>query len=198
MQLTGKEIVQENIIKGYVPEAIQQQGIDLRLMEVREFGHVNEQTKEWEQNFHLDCIGIIPTEGKTTLPKSELLKRVHTPVCLAGNSSRDTMRLSLKKDVICLKTESWCLSPVQVVSVVVLKSSAVNLTPDLRQTTWVALCASTNMYLSEITPALHKPASPRPLRLMMIRCTTANGKVTNNALNKSKHHVTCIGYAEIC
>lgn len=75
MQLTGKEIVQENIITGYVPEAIQQQGIDLRLMEVHELGHVNEQTKAFEQNFHIDSIGVIPTEGKTRLPKSRPVEK---------------------------------------------------------------------------------------------------------------------------
>lgn len=75
MQLTGKEIVQENIITGYVPEAVQQQGIDLRLMEVREFGHLNEETKTWEQNFHLDTIGVIPTTGKTKLPSSRVVEK---------------------------------------------------------------------------------------------------------------------------
>ena len=74
MQLTGKEIVQENIIQGYVPEAIQQQGIDLRLREVREFGHINPQTNVFEKNIDLDCIGIIPTNGKTKLPQSRIIE----------------------------------------------------------------------------------------------------------------------------
>ena len=59
MQLTGKEIVQENIIQGYVPEAVQQQGIDLRLREVREFGHINPQTNGFEKNTSFDCIGFV-------------------------------------------------------------------------------------------------------------------------------------------
>ena len=74
MQLTGKEIVQENIIQGYVPEAVQQQGIDLRLREVREFGHINSQTNEFEKNTSFDCIGLIPTIGKTRLPQSRVVK----------------------------------------------------------------------------------------------------------------------------
>lgn len=75
MQLTGKEIVEEGIISGYVPEAVQQQGIDLRLRTVREFGHYNEQTKSFEKNFHLDSIGVIPTEGKTKLPQSRVVEK---------------------------------------------------------------------------------------------------------------------------
>ena len=56
MQLTGKEIVQEGIITNYDSEnAIQQQGVDVRLMKVNRFvGH-----------------GHIPAFGKTILPKYE-------------------------------------------------------------------------------------------------------------------------------
>lgn len=54
MQLTGKEILERQIVSNYDPEnAIQQQGIDLRLGEV------------WA----LSGIGKIPKEGKTRLPK---------------------------------------------------------------------------------------------------------------------------------
>ena len=56
MQLTGKEIVQEGIIINYDPEnAIQQQGIDVRLMKVNKFAGV----------------GYIPAFGKTKLPQYE-------------------------------------------------------------------------------------------------------------------------------
>lgn len=54
MQLTGKEIIERQIVSNYDPEnAVQQQGIDLRL------------DKIWA----LSGIGKIPKEGKTMLPK---------------------------------------------------------------------------------------------------------------------------------
>lgn len=76
MQLTGKQIVEEGLVTNYVQEAIQQQGMDVRLMAVRRFGHhadpkVNPDGPVWERNFHLDDIGFIPAQGKTKLPKSE-------------------------------------------------------------------------------------------------------------------------------
>jgi len=56
MQLTGKEIVQEGIITGYDPEnAIQQQGVDVRLMKINK----------------LSGGGYIPANGKTNLPGYE-------------------------------------------------------------------------------------------------------------------------------
>ena len=83
MQLTGKEIVTEGIITGYVPEAVQQQGIDLRLMEVRRFGHW-ERTEYQEEdvfckNTRLDIMGLIPAEGKTKLPQSEVYEPITLP-----------------------------------------------------------------------------------------------------------------------
>lgn len=78
MQLTGKEIVNENIITGYVPEAVQQQGIDLRLMEVREFGHMEDSV--FAKNFHFDNIGYIPAEGKTKLPASRPYEMIIHPI----------------------------------------------------------------------------------------------------------------------
>lgn len=76
MQLTGKQIVEEGLVTNFVPEAIQQQGMDVRLMKVRRFGHRAEPGKDingpkWERNFHLEDIGFIPAQGKTKLPKSE-------------------------------------------------------------------------------------------------------------------------------
>lgn len=54
MQLTGKEIIERQIVSNYDSEnAIQQQGIDLRL------------DKVWA----LSGIGMVPKEGKTRLPK---------------------------------------------------------------------------------------------------------------------------------
>lgn len=52
MQLTGNQIVERGIVKGYVPEAIQQQGVDVRVANVRE----------------LLGLGTVPAKGKTTLP----------------------------------------------------------------------------------------------------------------------------------
>lgn len=64
MQLTGKEIVQEGIITNYDEKnAVQQQGLDVRLMKVNKF----------KGN------GFIPAIGKTQLPKyEEILPEVHT------------------------------------------------------------------------------------------------------------------------
>lgn len=71
MRLTGKEIIDEKIITNYTEAGIQQQGIDLRLMEVREFGHIeNIDGPQFVRNFNYDTIGIIPAEGKTKLPAS--------------------------------------------------------------------------------------------------------------------------------
>ena len=56
MQLTGKQIVEEGIITGFDSEnAVQQQGIDLRIVGVRKL----------KRNRH----AIIPAKGKTILPK---------------------------------------------------------------------------------------------------------------------------------
>lgn len=76
MQLTGKQIVEEGLVTNYVPEAVQQQGMDVRLMAVRRFGHRAEPDNyidgpKWEKNFRLGEIGFIPAQGKTVLPKSE-------------------------------------------------------------------------------------------------------------------------------
>lgn len=76
MQLTGKQIVEENLVTNYVPEAIQQQGMDVRLMKVRRFGHRADHFRNpdgpvWEKNFYCDEIGVIPAKGKTILPRSE-------------------------------------------------------------------------------------------------------------------------------
>lgn len=63
MQLTGKEIVQEEIITNYDSEnAVQQQGIDVRLMRVNKFAGN----------------GHIPAFGKTILPKyEEIVPEIH-------------------------------------------------------------------------------------------------------------------------
>lgn len=64
MQLTGKEIVQEGIITNYDTEnAVQQQGIDVRLMRVNRFAGN----------------GYIPAFGKTALPTyKEIEPEAHT------------------------------------------------------------------------------------------------------------------------
>lgn len=80
MQLTGKQIVEEGLVTNYVPEAIQQQGMDVRLMKVRRFGHYAvcgidghkwKDSPKWTKNLQLNEIGFIPARGKTVLPKSE-------------------------------------------------------------------------------------------------------------------------------
>lgn len=68
MQLTGKQIVEEGIITGYMPEAVQQQGMDLRLDKVRRFG------TESGPNMAFGLIGHIPADGKTRLPYSTEVK----------------------------------------------------------------------------------------------------------------------------
>lgn len=85
MQLTGKQIVEEGLVTNYIPEAVQQQGMDVRLMQVRGFGHRifvaghNPDSSVWERNSHLEDIGFIPARGKTKLPKSEeIMPREYT------------------------------------------------------------------------------------------------------------------------
>jgi len=68
MQLTGKQIVEERIITGFSEDAVQQQGIDLRLNKVRRFG--SEERKNWA----FTEIGHIPATGKTQLPQSSEVK----------------------------------------------------------------------------------------------------------------------------
>lgn len=55
MQLTGKQIIELGIVTNYVPEAIQQQGIDVRVDKLKELFNG----------------GMIPTHGKTALPISK-------------------------------------------------------------------------------------------------------------------------------
>lgn len=53
MQLTSQEILNENIVSNYTPEAVQQQGIDVRVDKIFRFnGH-----------------GRVPSVGKTQLPQ---------------------------------------------------------------------------------------------------------------------------------
>lgn len=54
MQLTGKQIVERNIIGGVCPEGIQQQGVDVRIDGVFEVVHFGN--------------GVVPVKGKTTTP----------------------------------------------------------------------------------------------------------------------------------
>ena len=54
MQLTGKQIVEEGIVIGACEEGVQQQGVDVRLKEVRK---VND-----------NKVGYVPKEGKTVTP----------------------------------------------------------------------------------------------------------------------------------
>ena len=68
MQLTGKEIMEEGLVANVVPEAVQQQGVDVRLMEVREFGHMN--VDAFVKNLEFEHMGYIPAQGKTKLPSS--------------------------------------------------------------------------------------------------------------------------------
>ena len=54
-QLTGNQIVERGIVIGYSPEAIQQQGVDVRVANIKE----------------ILGTGMIPAEGKTTIPRTE-------------------------------------------------------------------------------------------------------------------------------
>lgn len=54
MQLTGKQIIERNIIIGAAEEGIQQQGVDLRVKEIRQ---VSEKAS-----------GYIPKQGKSIIP----------------------------------------------------------------------------------------------------------------------------------
>lgn len=56
MQLTGKQIVDKEIIYGVCKEGIQQQGVDVRLMNVAEVG------------IDLGDHGFVPKQGKTETP----------------------------------------------------------------------------------------------------------------------------------
>lgn len=57
MQLTGKQIVNQNIIGGVCPEGIQQQGVDVRVMDIKRVDTHND-----------TIVGYIPAKGKTHLP----------------------------------------------------------------------------------------------------------------------------------
>lgn len=59
MQLTGKQIIERNIISGVDnPKQLQQQGIDVRVVKIEEvYGYG----------------GFIPADGKTVIPKSEIV-----------------------------------------------------------------------------------------------------------------------------
>lgn len=64
-QLTGKQIAERGIIKNFTTEAVQQQGIDVRVSKV----------------YTLEGTGIVPAQGKTSLPE-----RVEIPtVNFSGN-----------------------------------------------------------------------------------------------------------------
>lgn len=53
MQLTGKSIVERNILIGVCNDAIQQQGVDLRINRL----------------FKVNGLGLVPTTGKTRIPE---------------------------------------------------------------------------------------------------------------------------------
>ena len=61
MQLTGKEIIQNQIITNSIEQGLQQQGIDVRIKKVNK----------------LSGSGVIPKEGKTLLPVYEELQCVN-------------------------------------------------------------------------------------------------------------------------
>lgn len=59
MQLTGKQIVDNFIVTDVCPEGIQQQGVDLRVKEIRRVLN--------------NIPGYIPKQGKTSTPQSEVV-----------------------------------------------------------------------------------------------------------------------------
>jgi len=59
MQLTGKQIVDQGIVKGYCEIGVQQQGVDVRLTKLLRTSNARGSVK----------IGYVPAEGKTVLPE---------------------------------------------------------------------------------------------------------------------------------
>ena len=59
MQLTGKQIVESEIIYGVCEDGIQQQGVDVRLMKVSKVGE------------SLGDYGYVPAKGKTNIPYTQ-------------------------------------------------------------------------------------------------------------------------------
>lgn len=57
MQLTGKQIVEKGIIIGVCDEGIQQQGVDVRVIDIKQVDTYND-----------TIVGYIPANGKTYLP----------------------------------------------------------------------------------------------------------------------------------
>jgi deoxycytidine triphosphate deaminase len=70
MQLTGKQIVEKNIITNFCNEGIQQQGVDVRIKKVSVVG----------KSHHYSSYGYIPKEGKTVTPTTTEIP----PICLEG------------------------------------------------------------------------------------------------------------------
>lgn len=60
MQLTGKEIIEKQIIKNYCNDGIQQQGVDVRLKSIRKMSTLGG--------------GYVPAQGKTRLPEGYSFK----------------------------------------------------------------------------------------------------------------------------
>ena len=67
--LTGKEIVEKQVITNYEEGNVQQQGIDVRVNRV--FGLGKNYDGNWHPNFDLEHIGWIPKEGKTKLLREQ-------------------------------------------------------------------------------------------------------------------------------
>lgn len=59
MQLTGKQILDRGIVGNTCPEALQQQGIDVRVEEIYDLDN---------------CPGVIPAQGSTTIPKTSQIQ----------------------------------------------------------------------------------------------------------------------------
>lgn len=74
MQLTGKQIVERGIVTGYCKDAIQQQGIDVRVESIREVSVENELCEiRW---------GEVPEKGKTLLPFYKEVELEDNKYCL--------------------------------------------------------------------------------------------------------------------
>lgn len=72
MQLTGKQIIESGIVTNYCEKGIQQQGIDLRVSKIFKVG-------DGMQGVAFLGAGLIPTEGKTVLPKSTPIPTYEKP-----------------------------------------------------------------------------------------------------------------------
>lgn len=72
MQLTGKQIVEQEIITNWCGDGLQQQGVDVRLDTVNRVT-IEKIESEYDDEY-IFVPGYVPTKGKTKLPKYEAVE----------------------------------------------------------------------------------------------------------------------------